>query len=72
MVNSRFNAILIAADTLRADRVDPKETRNIAGEDEDTALRLLGRLERQYRIMLNGKGDPLIEQEISLPIGGRF
>jgi len=47
---------------------DPKERINLVDEDEDLALLLLGRMEKLYRSMLRGKGDPLIEQEISLPL----
>ena len=47
---------------------DPKENENLTEKDEETALYLLGKLERLYRSILEGKGDPLIEQEISMPI----
>ncbi len=47
---------------------DPEEKENLTDTDEDLALSLLGRLEKWYRATLKGKGDPLIEQEISLPL----
>lgn len=49
-------------------RKDPKETENIADLNEDLALQLLGRMEKLYRFITRGAGDPLIEQEISLPV----
>lgn len=48
---------------------DPKETENIADLNEDLALQLLGRMEKLYRFITGGLSDPLIEQEISLPVG---
>jgi arylsulfatase A-like enzyme len=47
---------------------DPKETENIADLNEDLALQLLGRMEKLYRFITGGLGDPLVEQEISLPV----
>lgn len=47
---------------------DPGETRNLAEECRDIALRLLGELEESWRGVLGGRIDPLMEQEISLPI----
>jgi len=47
---------------------DPSELRNVASEEQETALRLLGALESRYRRLTGGK-DPLTTQEISLPIG---
>ncbi|RLE93922.1 MAG: sulfatase [Thermoprotei archaeon] len=47
---------------------DPLEQNNLAYEDRDTALRLLGELEEAWRKLLKGTEDPLLTQEISLPI----
>ena len=46
---------------------DPTESRNMAVEEGDVALRLLGLMEGRYR-ELAGADDPLIMQEVSLPI----
>jgi len=47
---------------------DPMETKNIADLNEDLALQLLGRMEKLYRFITGGVNDPLVEQEISLPV----
>jgi arylsulfatase A-like enzyme len=49
---------------------DPGESRNLANEEWDIAMRMLGTLEDRYR-RLTGGSDPLIMQEISMPIGVR-
>jgi arylsulfatase A-like enzyme len=49
---------------------DPGELRNLANEEWDIAMRMLGTLEDRYR-RLTGGSDPLIMQEISMPIGER-
>ncbi|MGC8571577.1 MAG: sulfatase [Caldivirga sp.] len=46
---------------------DPAESRNLAEEERETALRLLGLMEERYRRIVGSK-DPLTLQEISLPI----
>mgnify|MGYP001626331397 CR=1 FL=1 len=46
---------------------DPAESRNLAEEEGEVALRLLGLMERKYRV-ITGANDPLLTQEISLPI----
>ena len=47
---------------------DPLEQNNLAYENRDIALRLLGELEETWRKVLKGTEDPLLTQEISLPI----
>jgi arylsulfatase A-like enzyme len=47
---------------------DPKETENVADLNRELALQLLGRMEKLYRSITRGASDPLIEQEISLPV----
>ncbi|HDI75144.1 MAG TPA: DUF229 domain-containing protein [Thermoprotei archaeon] len=47
---------------------DPLEQNNLAYEDRETALKLLGELEECWRKLLRGTEDPLLTQEISLPI----
>lgn len=47
---------------------DPEEKVNVTDTDEDLALQLLGKLEKLYRSITKGEGDPLMEQEISLPV----
>ncbi|ABW01085.1 sulfatase [Caldivirga maquilingensis] len=46
---------------------DPTESRNMATEEGEITLRLLGLIERRYREVA-GANDPLILQEISVPI----
>jgi len=49
---------------------DPEEKINVADTNEDLALQLLGKLEKLYRSITKGESDPLVEQEISLPVRG--
>lgn len=46
---------------------DPAESRNLAYDEGEVALRLLGLMEKRHREVA-GANDPLIMQEISLPI----
>ncbi|MCD6096642.1 MAG: hypothetical protein J7J99_08815, partial [Thermoprotei archaeon] len=48
--------------------IEEGEKTNKAEEEHDLANELLKRLEVWYRKTLNGKSDPLLEQQISLPI----
>ena len=47
---------------------DPLELNNIAEENIDLAYLLLGKMEKWFREKLNGRIDPLMEQDISLKV----